>query len=67
MIDFVKILKSWKISTVSDETKKLLEDNAEWFKNEELLRVDESKRRGKPKNSNDLFGMSGSFKKLSFD
>lgn len=55
------------ISVLQDETKKLLEDNAEWFKTEETLRVDESKRRGKPKNSNDLFGMSGSFKKLSFD
>lgn len=44
-----------------------MKDNVDWFKKEELQRVDESKRQGKPKNSNDLFGMSGSFKKLSID
>lgn len=46
---------------------KVLEDNSEWFKNEETLRVNETKRPGRAKDSNDLFGVSGSFKKLSFD
>ncbi|XP_065201065.1 alpha-tocopherol transfer protein-like [Planococcus citri] len=55
------------LSVLQAETKKILEDNVEWFKKEELQRVDESKRQGKPKDTNALFGMSGSFKKLSLD
>lgn len=45
----------------------MLLENEEYFEKEETKRVDESKRVGKPKTSNDLFGIEGSFKKLDID
>lgn len=39
----------------------------DWFLEQENVKVDESKRPGKPTNYDDLFGMEGSFKQLSID
>ncbi|XP_046683964.1 alpha-tocopherol transfer protein-like isoform X1 [Homalodisca vitripennis] len=39
----------------------------DWFKEQETIKADESKRPGKPKTHDDLFGMEGSFKQLSID
>uniref|UniRef100_A0A1B6L485 CRAL-TRIO domain-containing protein n=1 Tax=Graphocephala atropunctata TaxID=36148 RepID=A0A1B6L485_9HEMI len=39
----------------------------DWFKEQESIKADESKRPGKPKTHDDLFGMEGSFKQLSID
>ncbi|XP_014287399.1 alpha-tocopherol transfer protein-like [Halyomorpha halys] len=39
----------------------------DWFLEQESLKADESKRPGKPKTYDDLFGMEGSFKQLSID
>ncbi|XP_053994005.1 uncharacterized protein LOC128884565 [Hylaeus volcanicus] len=47
---------------------KLLEDNRDWFVEEERTkRVNESLRPGKGKSITDLFGVEGSFKKLEID
>ncbi|XP_075218035.1 alpha-tocopherol transfer protein-like [Lycorma delicatula] len=53
-----KINKQWmdKLLTYQD-----------WFKEQENVKADESKRPGKPKTHDDLFGMEGSFKQLSID
>jgi hypothetical protein len=45
----------------------LLERYRNWFKEEGALRVDESRRLGKPKNAGEIFGMEGSFKKMDID
>lgn len=45
----------------------MINDSAEFFIYEDTLKVNESKRLGKPKNASDLLGVEGSFKKLDID
>ncbi|XP_021933626.1 alpha-tocopherol transfer protein-like isoform X2 [Zootermopsis nevadensis] len=39
----------------------------EWFKEQETVKANESKRPGKPKTHDDLFGLEGSFRQLVID
>ncbi|KAF5300663.1 hypothetical protein FQA39_LY19131 [Lamprigera yunnana] len=52
---------------VSENAIKLFKDESEFFSEHEKLFADESKRLGKVTNVDDLFGVEGSFKKLSID
>lgn len=56
------------LTSVLDETIRRLESNREFFKQENLRRVNESLRRnGETKTIEDIFGIQGSFKKLDID
>jgi hypothetical protein len=46
---------------------KKMEDYRGWFKEQESVKTDESKRPGKPKTHDDLFGLEGSFRQLVID
>lgn len=50
-----------------DAWMKKLEEYGPWFKAQEDLKADESKRPGKPTNYDDLFGIDGSFRQLAID
>lgn len=39
----------------------------DWFKEQETVKANESKRPGKPKTHDDLFGLEGSFRQLVID
>jgi hypothetical protein len=50
-----------------DHTLKLVEDNRSWLIEQMTFKADETKRPGKPKDYNEIFGMEGSFRKLTVD
>ncbi|XP_017781429.1 PREDICTED: alpha-tocopherol transfer protein-like [Nicrophorus vespilloides] len=47
--------------------KRFFLENADYFKEEEKMVVDESKRSGNPRDAKDIFGIEGTFKKLDID
>jgi hypothetical protein len=52
---------------VAEQWVKKMESYRGWFKQQELVKADESKRPGKPKTHDDLFGLEGSFRQLVID
>lgn len=56
-----------KVQDFHDAWYQKLVDYTPWFKAQENIKADESKRPGKPTNYDDLFGVDGSFKQLSID
>ncbi|XP_046386011.1 retinol-binding protein pinta-like [Ischnura elegans] len=55
------------IEELSSNLKKQIESFRDWFIEDEKYGVDESKRPGKPKSYEDLFGVEGSFRQLAVD
>lgn len=58
---------SIQITSVSEQWYEKLVSYRDWFASQESIKADETKRPGKPKTHDDLFGMEGSFKQLSID
>lgn len=56
-----------KLAEFNEQWIKKLEEYTPWFKEQENIKADESKRPGKPTNYDDLFGLDGSFRQLSID
>lgn len=50
-----------------DELYKNIVQYRDYFIQDQEFKVDESKRPGKPKTLEDLFGMDGTFRKLTID
>lgn len=60
--------KAGPLMQLHEKSVKMLEDNRDWFLEEEQTRrVNESLRAGKGKTATDLFGVEGTFKKLDID
>lgn len=55
------------IQEIIDNLEKTLIDNREFFIEDDNYGVDEKKRVGRPKNSESLFGLDGSFRQLAID
>ncbi|KAG5880151.1 hypothetical protein JTB14_003575 [Gonioctena quinquepunctata] len=56
-----------KLQKYHDEWMEKLKEYTPWFKEQENIKADESKRPGKPTNYDDLFGLDGSFRQLAID
>ncbi|XP_013133477.1 PREDICTED: uncharacterized protein LOC106099464 [Papilio polytes] len=55
------------IRELADNLKKKILEYSAWLDEEHLYGTDESKRPGKPKTAEELFGVEGSFRQLQFD
>jgi hypothetical protein len=56
-----------KMQKYSDQWIRMLQEYEPWFREQERVLADESKRPGPPKCHEDLFGLNGSFKQLAID
>uniref|UniRef100_A0A336MRB7 CSON005387 protein n=1 Tax=Culicoides sonorensis TaxID=179676 RepID=A0A336MRB7_CULSO len=55
------------VDVLVKEFNKFVLENEEFFKAQQMLGTDEKKRPGKPKTSESVFGLEGSFRQLEFD
>ncbi|VVC29338.1 Cellular retinaldehyde binding/alpha-tocopherol transport,CRAL-TRIO lipid binding domain,CRAL/TRIO, N- [Cinara cedri] len=55
------------LQELTESSLNAVKEMRKWFLEEEVLRVDEQKRPGKPKTESDYFGVEGSFKTMSVD
>ncbi|CAB3360784.1 Hypothetical predicted protein [Cloeon dipterum] len=55
------------LKDISGNWKKTVEENRQWFLDQETVKADETRRPGKQMNYDELFGASGSFRKLNID
>lgn len=55
------------VQSLATDLKDMLVQRRDWFIEDEKYKTDESKRPGKPKTAETLFGTVGSFRTLDFD
>ncbi|GBP41118.1 Alpha-tocopherol transfer protein-like [Eumeta japonica] len=58
---------SGTIQSIIDHWEKKVQQYSSWLEEETKYGTDESRRLGKPKTAEDMFGVDGSFRKLQFD
>jgi hypothetical protein len=63
----IQIINQISFKDIIDDVEKKLLANRDYFIEDENYGVDEKKRVGKPKNSESLFGLEGSFRQLVID
>ena len=56
-----------KIEHIAAHWKSKIESYRDWFIEDEKYRTDENKRPGKPRTSESVFGLEGSFRQLAVD
>lgn len=66
LLFLLKLIKN-NLTLISDAYAKELLAYNDWFLADASSGVDEKKRPGKPKTSQDLFGLEGSFRQLTVD
>lgn len=59
--------KGQNLDELINHWKKRVEDYKDWYTEDMKYKTDEKKRPGKPKTSEDVFGVEGSFRKLEVD
>lgn len=55
------------VKDLAEESKKLVMENLDYLKVAQTMGTDEKKRPGKPKTTESVFGLDGSFRQLEFD
>lgn len=67
LIEVLELIGIVVLSFVTEQWRTKLREYTPWFKEQEEKKANEALRPGAPKTADDLFGMDGTFRKLTID